>query len=102
MVALSNACFEFADEVPEDVQHGSHLHALLEVAVVRLCALVSFRLLSLLPCCVHISLHTRARAPTLCSARALRAPGQFGLSGKHHFDYVDGYVTDAVAIEDWW
>ena len=33
MVALSNACFEFADEVPKDVQHGSHLHALLEVAV---------------------------------------------------------------------
>ena len=38
------------------------------------------RLLSLLPCCVHLSLHTGRCAPTLCSARALRARCQFGRS----------------------
>ena len=48
LVALSNACFEFAEEVPEDVQYDSlanllnivcsHFHALSKVAVVRFCA----------------------------------------------------------------
>ena len=44
LVAFSSACFEFADEVPEEAQHGSlahlpkvfssHLHGLSKVAVV--------------------------------------------------------------------
>ena len=48
LVAFSSACFEFADEVPKDAQHGSlahlpkffssHLHGLSKVAVVRFCA----------------------------------------------------------------
>ena len=48
LVTLSSACFEFEDEVLEEAQHGSlahlpkffssHLHGLLKVAVVGLCA----------------------------------------------------------------
>ena len=38
-------------------------------------------------------LHTRTRAPTLCSARALRARGQFERCGKHGVGHVDGDVT---------
>ena len=47
LVAFSSACFEFADEVPEETQHGSlthlpkgffsHLHGISKVAVVRFC-----------------------------------------------------------------
>ena len=48
LVAFSSACFEFADEVPEEAQHGclayllkffsSYLHDLSKVAVVGFCA----------------------------------------------------------------
>ena len=38
---------------------------------------MSSRPLSLLPCCIYISLHTGPRAPTLCSAQELRARSQF-------------------------
>ena len=48
LVAFSSACFEFADEVPKEAQHGSlahlpklffsHLHGLSKVAVAGLCA----------------------------------------------------------------
>ena len=38
------------------------------------------RLLSLLPCCVYLKLHSGPRAPTLCSARAFRVRYQFGPS----------------------
>ena len=60
------------------------------------------RLLSLLPCYVHLSLHTGPHARTLCSVRALRARYQFGRSGKHDVRYDGGDVNDAGAIEDWW
>ena len=52
------------------------------------------RLLSLLPCCVHLSFHTGPRAPTLRSAWAIRARYQIGRSGKHDFGHVGGDVTD--------
>ena len=58
------------------------------------------RLLSLLPCCVHLSLHTGPCAPTLYSARALRARYQFGRKGKHDVGRVGGDVTGAGVIED--
>ena len=48
LVAFSSAYFEFADEAPEEAQHGSlahlpkvfssHLHGLSKVVVVRFCA----------------------------------------------------------------
>ena len=48
LVAFSSACFEFANEVPKEAQHGSlahfpkafssHLHGLSEVAAVGFCA----------------------------------------------------------------
>ena len=48
LVAFSSACFEFADEVPKEIQHGSlahlpkifssHLRGLSKVAVVGFCA----------------------------------------------------------------
>ena len=48
LVTFSSACFEFADEVPEEAPHGSlahlteifswHLHGLLKVAVLGYCA----------------------------------------------------------------
>ena len=48
LVALSIACFEFANEVPKEAQHGSlaqlpkvfssHLHDLSKVAVVGFCS----------------------------------------------------------------
>ena len=48
LVAFSSACFEFADEVPKEAQHGSlahlpkvsssHLHGVSKVAVVGFCA----------------------------------------------------------------
>ena len=47
LVAFSSACFEFADEVPKEAQHGSlahlpkiyssHLHGVSKVAVVNFC-----------------------------------------------------------------
>ena len=49
LIAFLNACFEFADEGPEETQRSSlanlpkvfasHLRGLSEVAVVRLCAI---------------------------------------------------------------
>ena len=110
--AFPNECFEFADEGPEEAQHcslaslprvfASHLHSLSKVAVVVVCAKVPPRLLFLLPCYVHLSLHTRTHAPTMCSARALRALCQFGRRGKHGVDHVGRVITDAHAIGDWW
>ena len=48
LVAFSTACFDFADEVPKEAQHGSlahlpkffssHLHGLSNVAAVGFCA----------------------------------------------------------------
>ena len=48
LVAFSSACFEFANEVPNEAQHGSltrlpkifssHLHGLSKVAVMGFCA----------------------------------------------------------------
>ena len=111
-VAFSSACFEFANEVSKEAQHGSlahrpkffssHLHDLSKVAVVGFCAKMHPRILSLLPCCVHFSFHTGPRAPTLRSAWALRARYQFGRSGKHDVGHVGGDVADAGAIGDWW
>ena len=93
LVAFSNACFEFADEIPKEAQYGSlahlpkvfssHFHGLLMVTVVGVSAKVPPHVLSLLLCCVHLSFHTGPRAPTLCSARALSARYQTSRSGKH-------------------
>ena len=112
LVAFSSVCFEFADEVLKEAQHGSlahlpkvcfsHLHGLSMVAVMVFCAWVPPRLLSLFPCCVHLSLHSGPRAPPLCSARALRARCQFGRTGRLDVGHVDGDVTDAGAIGDRW
>ena len=55
-----------------------------------------------LPSCVHLSFHTGPRAPTLCSARALRVRYQFGSSEKHDVGHVGGDVTVAGPIGDWW
>ena len=48
LIAFSIACFEFADEVPKEAQHGnlahlpkafySHFHGLSKAAVVKFCA----------------------------------------------------------------
>ena len=48
LVAFSSACFEFADEIPKEAEHGSlahlpkvfssHLHGLSKIAVVGFCA----------------------------------------------------------------
>ena len=48
LVAFSRACFEFADEVSKEAQHGSlahlpkffsrHLHGIMKVAAVEFCA----------------------------------------------------------------
>ena len=83
LVAFLSACFEFEDKVEEETQQGSlanlpkigfsHLHGPSKVAIVGFCAQATPRLLSLLLCCDHLSLHTGSRAPTLCSAWALRA-----------------------------
>ena len=53
LVAFSSACFEFADKVPEEAQHGSlanlpeicssHLHGISKVAVV---GFVSYQILN--------------------------------------------------------
>ena len=48
-----------------------------------------FRLLSLLPYYVHLSLYHRTGETTLCSARC-----QFGHNGKHDVGLVEGYGTD--------
>ena len=111
LVAFSIACFEFANEVPKETHDGSlahlpkifssHLHGLSKVAVMGFCVQVPPRLLSLLPCCVHLSLHTGPCAPTLCSTRALRARYHFGRNGKHGVGHVGGDVNDASAIGDW-
>ena len=102
----------WADEVPEEAQHGSlaklpkiissHLHGLSKVAGVGFVAYVSPRRLSLLACFVQLSLNTEPHAPTLSSARALEVRCQFGRSGKHDVGYIGGDVTDAGAIGDWW
>ena len=112
LIIFSSACFEFENEFPEEAQHGSlahlpkmffsHLHGLSKVAAVGFCAQVPPRLLSMLPCCVHLSFRTRPRASTLCSAQALRARYQFGRSGKYDVGHVGGDITDAGAIGDWW
>ena len=89
----SDTFFEFADVGPEEAQHSS-LASFLQVLVslfygltkkvaVRACPKTFPRLLSLLPCCLHISLHARVRAPTLWSARALRARCNFCRNGNH-------------------
>ena len=111
-VAFSSASFEFADEVPKEGQHGSlahlpkvfpsHLHGLSKVAVMGLCASIPPRILSLLPCCVHLSFHTGPHAPTLCSAWAVKAQCQFGRSGKHDVGPVGGDIADAGVIGDSW
>ena len=111
-VAFSGARFEFADEVPKEAQHGSlahlpnifssHLHGLSKVAVTEFCTYVPPRLLSLLLCYVHLSLHTGPRATTVCSAWALRARYQFGRSGKHDIGHIGDDVTDAGAIGGCW
>ena len=110
LVTFSSACFECVDDVPDEVQYGivanlpeifsSHLHGLSKVAAVGFCAKVPPHLLSLLPCCVHLSPYIGPRAPTLCSARALKARWQSGR--RHHVGHVGGDVTDAGAIGDWW
>ena len=113
LVAFSIVCFEFSDEFPNEAQNGSlahlpnvfssHLYGLSKVAVVGFCALVPPRLLSLLPCCLHLSFHTGPRAPTLCSARKLIARFQFVRSGKQDVGHIGSDGTDdAGAVRDWW
>ena len=112
LVAFSCACSKFADEVPKEAQHGSlahlpkvfpsHLHGLPKAAVVGFCVLAPPNLLSLLSYCVHLRFHIGPRAPTLFTARALRARYQFDRSGKHDVGHVGGDITDAGAIGDWW
>ena len=112
LVAFSSACLEFADEVPEEAQHGSlanlpeifpatftAFQGLLLWGSARRCLLAS----SL--CCqaAFISASTsKTRASTLCSARVLRARHQFSRSGKHGVRHAVGDVTDAGTIGDWW
>ena len=111
LVAFSIVCFEFTDEVPNKLSTAAlrtfrrffpsiftAFRRLLLWGSARRCLLAS----SLLPCCVHLSFHTGPRAPTLCSAWALRARYQIGRSGKYDFGHVGGDVTDAGAIGDWW
>ena len=79
LVAFSSACFEFADQVPEEAQHGSlaylpkkkssRLHGLLNVAAMGFCALVLPRLLSLLSCAAFISASTPGPAHRACAPR---------------------------------
>ena len=38
LVAISSACFEFADDILEEAQHGTHFHSLSKVAVAGFCA----------------------------------------------------------------
>ena len=57
---------------------SGHLHGPSKAAGVGFCAQVPPRLLSLLPCCVHLSFHIGPRAPTLWSAWKLRARYQLG------------------------
>ena len=112
LVSLSSARFEFADGVLKEAQKGSlahlpkgfssHLHSLLNVADVGFCAKSPPCLLSLLPCCVHLSLHIGPCASTLSSAQALGAWYRFGRSGKHDVGHVGGDATDAGAIGNWW
>ena len=110
LIAFPIACFKFEDEFPEQAEHGSlvnlskifasHLHYLSKVALVGFCAWTFPRLISLLPCCAPLGLHTRTRSPTLCSTRAVRTRCQFGRSRKHDVGHVGGDVTDAGAIGD--
>ena len=112
LIAFPIACFEFADEVPEQAQHGSlviiskifvsHLRDLSKVALVGFRAWTFPRLISLLPCCAPLGLQTRTRSPTLCSSRAVRTWCQFGRSRKHDVGHVGGDVTDAGAVGDRW
>ena len=78
LVAFSSACFEFADEVPKNTQHGSlahlpkvfpsHFHGLSKVAVVGFCA----RCLLASSLCCHaafISASTPGPAHQPCAPR---------------------------------
>ena len=110
LVAFSDTFFEFADVGPEEAQHSSLANFLQVLAslfysiskkvAVRACPKALSRLLSLLPCCVHISLHARVRTPTLWSARALRARCNFCRNGKHKVSHASSDVTDAGTIGD--
>ena len=71
-----------------------------KVAGVGFSAWAPPHLFSLLPCYVHLNLHIRTRAPTLCFARAHRTWCQLGRSGKHDVGHVGGDVTNAGIIED--
>ena len=88
-----------AEEGPEVAQHGrlanlskllSTLFAASRRLLLRSCA--GRRLLSLLPCCFHISVHAGTRTPALCSARTLRARCQVSRnnSGEQDVSYVGG------------
>ena len=94
LVTFPDTFFEFADVGPDEAQHSSLanflqiLASLTKKVVVRACPKALPRLLSLLPFCVHISLHARVRAPTLWSARALRARCNFCGNGKHMVSHV--------------
>ena len=113
LVAFSSACFEFADEVPKEAQHGSlaHLPKVFFQPSSRPFEGYCCRVLRVRASSPPLSVdmlrssqlpHTGPRAPTLCSAWALRALYQFGRSGKHYVGHVGGDVTDAGAIGNWW
>ena len=110
LVAFSSACFEFANEVPKEAQLGSlaYLPKIFFQPSPRPFEGCCYGVLRVsvssppLPVAILRSSQPphRAPAPTLCSARALRARYQFGRSGKHDVGHVGGDVTDAGAIGD--
>ena len=113
MVAFSIVCFEFADEVPKEAQHGTlaHLRKLFPAiftAFQRLLLWGSARrcLVASSLCChaAFISASTPGPAHQPCAPRGRleRGTKSAARSGKHDFGHVGGDVTDAGAIGDWW
>ena len=112
LITFSNACFEFVDEGPDEVQYGnlanlpnvfaSYLDDLWKVGVVAFYIASAFSPPLFVLCCGYLSLHTMTRALTWCSVPALRARCQFSHSRKHDVGHVGGNVTDAGAIGGWW
>ena len=97
LVVFSSACFEFADKVPKEAQHGSLVTSrrLVLWGSARRYLLASSHCW---PCCVHLSFHIGPRAPTLCSAWALRARYQFGRSTKVSLIPIIGRINASTVV----
>lgn len=102
LAALPDACFEGLDVDPEESRHSS-LADFLEIftrlpydhsknIVLEFARRLS-RLISVLPCCVHNTLHVSSCATTLSITRCY-----FGRNEKLGVKHVDGDVTGAGAI----